>query len=40
MYKVKVQNPCSCVLKNGFAKIQEFNSQVNKNYEIKLLSKT
>lgn len=27
MYKVKVQNPCSCFIKNGLAQLQDFNTK-------------
>ena len=27
MYKVRVQNPCSCFVKNGFSEVQEFESK-------------
>ncbi len=27
MYKVKVENVCSCFLKSGFADVQEFDSK-------------
>jgi|FLOH01.1.fsa_nt_gi nucleoid DNA-binding protein len=27
MYKVNVQNPCSCFIKNGFAEVQDFNTK-------------
>ena len=27
MYKVNVQNPCSCFIKNGFAETQDFDTK-------------
>ena len=27
MYKVSVQNPCSCFIKNGFVELQDFDTK-------------
>ena len=27
MYKVKVENPCSCFIKNGLAELQDFDTK-------------
>jgi len=42
MYKVNVQNPCSCFIKNGFTENQEFDTkedaQKEAEYLIKIMS--
>jgi len=40
MYKVRVENPCSCFIKNGLAELQDFdNKEEAKREAEKLLSK-
>ena len=37
MYKVKVENPCSCFIKNGFAELQDFESKEEAKHEAEKL---
>jgi len=39
MYKVKVQNPCSCFVKNGFIDSQEFSTKEEAKEEAEYLMK-
>ncbi len=39
MYRVKVQNPCSCFIKNGFVEDQEFETELAAKEEADYLMK-
>jgi len=39
MYKVQVQNPCSCFVKNGFVENQEFATKEEAKAEVDYLMK-
>ena len=39
MYKVEVQNPCRCFVKNGFVEKQEFETEVAAKEEADYLMK-
>ncbi len=39
MYKVQVQNPCSCFVKNGFVESQEFKTKEEAKEEAEYLMK-
>jgi hypothetical protein len=39
MYKVNVQNPCSCFVKNGFIESQEFQTQEEAKEEANYMMK-
>ena len=39
MYKVNVQNPCSCFVKNGFVTSQEFEKKESAQEEAEYLLK-
>jgi len=40
MYKVNVQNPCSCFVKNGFVENQDFETKEEAKQEAESLMKT